>query len=113
MFSAEDKEVRNKVAIPALAAAMGALLPKVDKVLGMVQTNDDFAVGDSFTFADIHLFALQQFTTDPLFNKYGDIKATMPPKAVKIAENVAKRPVVADYLKTDGQLPYTGLMIFY
>ena len=113
MFSAEDKEVRNKVAIPALAAAMGALLPKIDKVLGIVQTNDDFAVGDSFTFADIHLFALRQFTADPLFNKYGDIKATMPPKAVKIAENVAKHPVVAEYLKTDGHLPYTGLMIFY
>ena len=112
-YSAEDKEVRNKVAIPALAGAMGALFPKIDKILGMTQTNDDFAVGDSFTFADIHLFALRQFTSDPLYNKYGDIEATMPPKAAKIAENVAKHPVVAEYLKTDGHLPYTGLMIFY
>ena len=113
MYLAEDKEVRNKVAIPALAGAMGALFPKIDKVLGMTQSNNDFAVGDSFTFADIHLFALHQFTSDPLFNKYGDIKATMPPKAAKIAENVAKHPAVAAYLKTDGHLPYTGLMIFY
>ena len=110
---AEDKEVRNKVAIPALAGAMGALFPKIDKVLGMTQTNDDFAVGDSITFADIAIFALRQFTSDPLFNKYGDIKSTMPPKAAKIAENVAKHPIVAEYLKTDGHLPYTGLMIFY
>ena len=100
-------------AVPALAGAMGALFPKIDKVLGMTQTNDDFAVGDSITFADIAIFALRQFTSDPLFNKYGDIKSTMPPKAAKIAENVAKHPIVAEYLKTDGHLPYTGLMIFY
>ena len=101
------------MAFPALAGALEALLPKIDKVLGMTQTNEDFAVGDSITFADIHLFAMRQYTVDPLFNKYGDIKSTLPPKALKITEKLANHPVIAEYLKTDGLLPYSGLMIFY
>ena len=79
----------------------------------MTQTNENFAVGESITFADIHLFAIRQYTVDPLFNKYGDIKSTLPPKAMKITENLAKHPAIAEYLKTDGLLPYSGLMIFY
>ena len=101
------------MAFLALAGALGALLPKVDKVLSMTQTNENFAVGDSITFADIHLFAMRQYTVDPLFNKYADIKSTLPPKVVKITENLAKHPAVAEYLQTDGLLPYSGLMIFY
>ena len=101
------------MAFPALAGALCALLPKVDKVLSMTQTNENFAVGDSITFADIHLFAMRQYTVDPLFNKYADLKSTLPPKTVKITENLAKHPAVAEYLQTDGLLPYSGLMIFY
>ena len=101
------------MAFPVLAGALAALLPKVDKVLGLTQTNENFAVGDSITFADIHLFAMRQYTVDPLFNKYADIKSTLPPKVVKITENLAKHPAVAEYLQTDGLLPYSGLMIFY
>ena len=101
------------MAFSALAGALGALLPKIDKVLSMTQTKENFAVGESITFADIYLFALRQYTVDPLFNKYGDIKSTLPPKAMKITENLAKHPAIAEYLKTDGLLPYSGLMIFY
>jgi len=101
------------VAFSALAGALGALLPKIDKVLSMTQTKENFAVGESITFADIYLFALRQYTVDPLFNKYGDIKSTLPPKAMKITQNLAQHPAIAEYLKTDGLLPYSGLMIFY
>ena len=88
-------------------------MPKIDKVLGITQTNDEFAIGDSLTFADIAIFALRQFTADPLHNKYADIKSTMPPKAVKISESVAKHPGLAEYLETDGHMPYTGLNVFF
>ena len=102
-------EARNKAAIPALAGALEALLPKVDKVLGMCQTNEQFAVGDTMTFADIYIFAIRTFTEDPLLNMYTEIKKAMPPKAGKIADYVAKHPVVAEYIKTDGHVPATGI----
>ena len=106
-------ETRNKAAIPALAGALKALLPKVDKVLAMCQTNENFAVGDKMTFADIYIFAIRTFTKDPLLNTYTDIKAAMPPKAATIAGNVAKHPVVAEYIKTDGDVPATGIFDIY
>ena len=92
---------------------MKTLLPKVDKVLAMCQTNQHFAVGDKMTFADIYIFAIRTFTEDPLLNKYTDIKAVMPPKAATIAENVIEHPVVAEYIKTDGDVPATGIFDIY
>ena len=63
---------------------MEALLPKVDKVLGMCQTNENFTVGDKMTFADVYIFAIRLFVEDPLLNNYTDFKRAMTPKAVKI-----------------------------
>ena len=105
----EGGEARNKVAIPAMAGAVGALLPKVDKVLGMCQTNENFSVGDKMTFADIYIFSIQTFIEDPFLNNYTNFKKVMPAKAAKIAENVAKHPVVAEYIKTDGHVPATSI----
>merc|ERR1712176_1190011 len=105
----EGGETRNKAAIPALAGALEALLPKVDKVLGMCQTNENFSVGDKMTYADIYIFAVRTFIEDPFLNNYTNLKKVMPAKAAKIAENVAKNPVVAEYIKTDGHLPATSI----
>ena len=105
----EGGETRNKVAIPALAGALEALLPKVDKVLGMCQTNENFSVGDKMTYADIYIFAVRTFIEDPFLNNYANLKKVMPAKAAKIAENVAKHPVVAEYIKTDGHLSATSI----
>ena len=79
----------------------------------MCQTNENFAVGDKMTFADIYIFAIRTFVEDPLLNNYTNIKEAMPPKAAKIAENVARHPVVAEYIKTDGHVPATGIFDIY
>ena len=79
----------------------------------MCQTNENFAVGDKMTFADIYIFAIRTFVEDPLLNKYTNIKEATPPKAAKIAENVAKHPIVAEYIKTDGHVPATGIFDIY
>ena len=79
----------------------------------MCQTNENFAVGDKMTFADIYIFAIRTFVEDPLLNNYTNIKEAMPPKASKIAENVARHPVVAKYIKTDGHVPATGIFDIY
>ena len=84
-------------------------MPKVDKVLGMCQTNENFTVGDKMTFADVYIFAIRLFVEDPLLNNYTDFKRAMTPKAAKIAENVAKHPIVAEYIKTDGHVRATSI----
>ena len=79
----------------------------------MCQTDENFAVGDKMTFADIYIFAIRTFVDDPLLNNYTKIKEAMPSKAAKIAENVARHPVVAEYIKTDGHVPATGIFDIY
>ena len=73
---AEDKEKRNKIAIPAMMEAIKALNSKLEKVLKMTQTNENFCVGNSLTYADIDVFAWKLCLDDPTFNKYGDIKTS-------------------------------------
>ena len=79
----------------------------------MCQTNENFSVGDKMTFADIYIFAIRTFVEDPLLNNYTNIKKAMPAKAAKIAENVSKHPVVAEYIKIDGHVPATGIFDIY
>ena len=79
----------------------------------MCQTNENFAVGDTMTFADIYIFAIRTFVEDPLLNNYTNVKEAMPPKAAKIAEIVANHPIVAEYIKTDGNVPATGIFDIY
>ena len=72
----DDKEKRNKIAIPAMMEVIKALNSKIEKVLKMTQTNENFCVGDSLTYADIDVFAFKLCLNDPTFNKYGDIKTS-------------------------------------
>ena len=55
---------------------MSALNGKVEKVLNLKRTGD-YAVGNSITLADLEIFKMSQFSKDPEFNKYGDIKGTL------------------------------------
>ena len=73
---ADDKEKRNKIAIPAMMEAIKALNFKIEKVLKMTQTNENFCVGESLTYADIDVFAWKLCLYDPTFNKYADIKTS-------------------------------------
>ena len=73
---ADDKEKRNKIAIPAMMEVIKALNSKIEKVLKITQTNENFCVGDGLTYADIDVFALKLCLNDPTFNKYGDIKTS-------------------------------------
>ena len=57
------------------------------------QTSANFCVGDSITFADIAVFTWKQFTIDPTFNKYGDIKSTLR-QVFKLTPNA-----LSDWLK--------------
>ena len=75
-LSTEDKEKRNKIAIPAMAEAIKALNPKMEKILKLTQTNENFCVGDTLTFADIDIFAWKLMMDDPTFNQYGDLKTS-------------------------------------
>ena len=107
------KEKRNQVAVPAIVAAIKAQNANIEKVLKMVQTNENFCVGDSMTYADIAVFGWKQFSVDPTFNKYGDIKSTLSPALAKISANLEKHPAVQAYLETDGKMPYTGMNILW
>ena len=107
------KEKRNQVAVPAMVAAIKAQNANIEKVLKMVQTNENFCVGDSMTYADIAVFGWKQFSVDPTFNKYGDIKSTLSPALAKISANLEKHPAVQAYLETDGKMPYTGMNILW
>ena len=75
---AGEKEKRNKIAIPATMEVIKALNSKIEKVLKMTQTNENFYVNDSLTYADIDVFAFKLCLNDPIFNKYGDIKTSSP-----------------------------------
>ena len=113
MPSDDVKEKRNKVAVPAMIGAINAQNAKIEKVLKMTQTNENYCVGDSMTYADIAVFGWKQFCEDPTFNKYGDIKSTLSPAMAKIAANLEKHPAVQKYLETDGKMPYTGMNILW
>ena len=94
---------------------MSAVNGKVEKILNLKKTGD-YAVGNSITLADLEIFKISQFSKDPLFNKYGDIKGAFEnsaPTMVKIAAKLAEHPIVQEYLKTDGHLPYTGMTILW
>ena len=96
-----------------MVAAIKAQNANIEKVLKMVQTNENFCVGDSMTYADIAVFGWKQFSVDPTFNKYGDIKSTLSPALAKISANLEKHPAVQAYLETDGKMPYTGMNILW
>ena len=75
-FPADDKEKRNKIAIPAMMEVIKALNSKIEKFLKITQMNENFCVGDSLTYADIDVFAFKLCLNDPTFNKYGDIQTS-------------------------------------
>ena len=72
----EDKEKRNKIAIPVMAEAIKSMNPKIEKILKMIQTNQNYCVGDKLTFADVDVFAWKLMLEDPTFNQYGDLKSS-------------------------------------
>jgi len=111
----EKLEERNKIFVPKMIELMSALNGNIEKVLNFKRTGE-YAVGDSITLADMEIFKYSQFAKDPLFNKYGDMQAAFEkssPTMVKIAAKVAQHPIVQEYLKTEGHLPYTGMNILW
>ena len=75
-LSMEDKEKRNEIAVPAMAEAIKSMNPKIEKILKMIQTNENYCVGDKLTFADVDVFAWKLMLEDPTFNQYGDLKSS-------------------------------------
>ena len=72
----DDKEKRNKIAIPAMAEALKSMNPKIERILKMIQTNENYCVGDTLTFADVDVFGWKLMLEDPTFNRYGDLKSS-------------------------------------
>ena len=72
----EDKEKRNEIAVPAMVKAIKSMNPKIEKILKMIQTDENNCVGDTLTFADVDVFAWKLMLEDPTFNRYGDLKSS-------------------------------------
>jgi len=88
----------------------------LEKVVKMVQTNPNHAVGDSLTLADLYLMTLFLCPEmDPIFTEgYGGMEDDAPTCAA-IYANVVKNPVVAKFIQElkDAKTPYTGMGILY
>ena len=59
-----------------MAEAIKSMNPKIEKILKMIQTNQNYCVGDKLTFADVDVFAWKLMLEDPTFNQYGDLKSS-------------------------------------
>jgi len=88
-------------------------IQKLEKLLGMTQTNSKFAVGDKMTLVDLSILSMFRGEHDRFFKDGFKELRTAAPKCAAIADSAMENPTVAQYMKDNESLPHTGLGIMY
>ena len=111
----ENREKRGKIFGEIVGKDMIAELPKLEKVLAITQTNENFTVGESLTIGDIMILSIFILAEDKWFKQnMTEIKSVIP-RCTKIYENAMKNDIIRNYMTElkENQMPATGLALLY
>ena len=113
-LSDEQKEERNKVMTCKMVVTMATSMGKVKKTFKVLGINGQtkYAFGDIISLTDLECLFYYLLFNDKSINRYIDAKkifAESSPTVLKIAENAIKHPIVAKYIKDEGNDEFLGV----